>query len=242
MMESRVVSSQPNHLSTGTNSAAEPSTASGDSDRQQAAAVGTGQDIIIFLCPTCDVKLNAPPKLAGRPGQCPHCQAKFYIPSLEELQAAQEQEEVVDDYDDVADETPVGALVDDEADEIEDFEEIGEFPDDDIGTIDHEVTAPIAGGSGHFRRPPLPAGAHAMAQTVSRLWEIKAEDSVVELYLEGGELLTPELFAVEISQREYGTFAVREEDGTFTLTVIPWSKIVRAVVKKVEQLPRGAFE
>ena len=39
---------------------------------------------IAFLCPHGH-SLNAPEELAGRPGQCPKCAARFVVPSLEEI-------------------------------------------------------------------------------------------------------------------------------------------------------------
>lgn len=40
------------------------------------------QDVFVFLCPNGH-KLNGPPSLKGKLGQCPHCGAKFIIPSDE---------------------------------------------------------------------------------------------------------------------------------------------------------------
>lgn len=40
------------------------------------------QEIFVFLCPNGH-KLNGPPSLKGKLGQCPHCGAKFLIPSDE---------------------------------------------------------------------------------------------------------------------------------------------------------------
>jgi hypothetical protein len=40
------------------------------------------QDVFVFLCPNGH-KLNGPPSLKGKLGQCPHCGAKFRIPGDE---------------------------------------------------------------------------------------------------------------------------------------------------------------
>lgn len=40
------------------------------------------QDVFVFLCPNGH-KLNGPPSLKGKLGQCPHCGAKFRIPEDE---------------------------------------------------------------------------------------------------------------------------------------------------------------
>jgi hypothetical protein len=41
-------------------------------------------EIFIFLCPNGH-KLNGPPSLKGKIGQCPHCGVKFHIPTDEEI-------------------------------------------------------------------------------------------------------------------------------------------------------------
>src|SRR6266850_3362495 len=56
-------------------------------------AMGSGMDlpgggeIFVFLCPNGH-KLNGPPSLKGKPGQCPHCGARFLIPTDEDIEAA----------------------------------------------------------------------------------------------------------------------------------------------------------
>jgi hypothetical protein len=58
-------------------------------------AMGSGRnlankdELFIFLCPNGH-KLNGPPSLKGRPGQCPHCGARFLIPTDEDLESEEE--------------------------------------------------------------------------------------------------------------------------------------------------------
>src|SRR5262245_9339425 len=47
-------------------------------------------EIFFFLCPNGH-KLNGPPSLKGRAGQCPECGARFLIPTDEEIDAAGEE-------------------------------------------------------------------------------------------------------------------------------------------------------
>ena len=69
--------------------------ATGGSSRITAAG-GSGtnlfkaEEIFYFLCPNGH-KLNGPPTLKGKPGRCPECQARFLIPTDEEIEAAGEE-------------------------------------------------------------------------------------------------------------------------------------------------------
>src|SRR5215204_3661439 len=51
---------------------------------------GAPKDLFVFLCPNGH-KLNGPPSLKGKPGQCPHCGARFRIPSDEDLELPEEE-------------------------------------------------------------------------------------------------------------------------------------------------------
>src|SRR3954453_18181643 len=61
-------------------------------------AMGSGTDlkgegeIFVFLCPNGH-KLNGPPSLKGKPGQCPHCGAKFRIPDDDEMELPEDTSE-----------------------------------------------------------------------------------------------------------------------------------------------------
>ena len=65
-------------------------------------AMGSGsnlankEEIFVFLCPNGH-KLNGPPSLKGRPGQCPHCGARFLIPTDDDLEQEEEESEEYDD-------------------------------------------------------------------------------------------------------------------------------------------------
>ena len=61
---------------------------------RSASASGTNlphaQEIFYFLCPNGH-KLNGPPSLKGKAGKCPICDARFMIPTDEEIDAAGEE-------------------------------------------------------------------------------------------------------------------------------------------------------
>jgi hypothetical protein len=46
------------------------------------------QEVFVFLCPNGH-KLNGPPSLKGKLGQCPHCGARFHIPDDEVVEGAE---------------------------------------------------------------------------------------------------------------------------------------------------------
>ena len=48
------------------------------------------EEIFYFLCPNGH-KLNGPPSMKGKAGRCPHCGARFLIPTDEEIDAAGEE-------------------------------------------------------------------------------------------------------------------------------------------------------
>ena len=67
--------------------AAVPNAAGGGSSMDIGMGSGkgkAGKEVFVFLCPNGH-KLNGPPSLKGKPGQCPHCGAKFRIPSDDDL-------------------------------------------------------------------------------------------------------------------------------------------------------------
>jgi DNA-directed RNA polymerase subunit RPC12/RpoP len=48
-----------------------------------------GENNIVFLCPNGH-RLNGPARLQGQAGQCPHCGARFLVPTLSEMEAVEE--------------------------------------------------------------------------------------------------------------------------------------------------------
>ena len=89
-----------------------------------------------------------------------------------------------------------------------------------------------------------PDGAgQAMADLVGRLWDIKPNGAKVELRLRDGETIAPEQFLKKISQKSrQGVFAVREENGSLSLTVVAWDIVVRVTLRELHELPQGLVE
>lgn len=194
-------------------------------DKASAAEIGQGSgkgklnpaDVFIFLCPNGH-KLNGPPSLKGKAGQCPHCGAKFRIP---------------DDNDDM---------------------ELPEVPE--------ESSAP-ATGSGQFVFPgfetqenveevyeavevedtldPPPDGIHPLSYIVGRMWDRKGDDTELEIFLAEGEIVAPEYYSEILSIREFGVFGSQDGDGSYSVTIIPWTTVRKIGIRKLPELSDKVF-
>lgn len=201
------------------------------------SAVGgaPASDMIVFLCPNGH-KLNGPASLQGRAGQCPHCDAKFQIPTYEDLDAVAEHaaEQTSDIGTTVAEE---GSAHFSDSVSVEGFSDAIDMDLDadfeDIPVAEEVLTLPTG---------PISDSENALAHIFTHLWNQRGEDGTVELFLKEGDPFRPEFFSIELSHHDYGVFAIKDEDSTFTITTIPWNSIARAVVRQVEELPPGLFE
>jgi len=203
--------------------------AAGSDARRAAPPLAPGH--FVFLCPN-NHKLNGPVSLRGKPGQCPHCGAKFRIPQADEGGEGTESENAqaemtaasgksiprLADHDSVG-EIEEGIIVDAEA----------ELESDEIPSVE-----PI---SVWQLPPPLPGQGHRLAELFSWFWSQREQRSVVELTLKDGQTFTPKWFAAELSVEGYGVFAVQDEFGRFTITVLPWDAIQRMAVRNLEDIP-----
>lgn len=204
----------------------------GSSKGQVAAGSGTAaanKEVFVFLCPNGH-RLNGPPSLKGKPGQCPHCGARFRIPSDDDLlepepehepapefvdEAAANQEEII--------EPPIDAELAAPEPEPEQEEEL-------VGAEDIEV----------YVDPPLAEG-HAMGYVFARLWDQRQEGTQVELFLKEGEIVTPEYYCDNLSCREYGVFANKDGEENYSFTLINWDDVRKINVRHIPVLPRPMF-
>jgi hypothetical protein len=184
------------------------------------------EETIIFLCPNGH-KLNAPRRMQGHAGKCPHCGAKFRIPFVDESGSADE-----------------GSRVDD----LGNFHELLETA---------PTAPAAAPGSAQATAPPSAAKSpvedfefwgqqqpdqHPLAALVTRLWSEREHGGVIELHLTGGAIILPDWFERKLSQGAHGLFAAQSADGTVTMTIVPWETVTRVVVRNVVGLPDGMFE
>jgi hypothetical protein len=185
----------------------------GGSVINSAAGSGTNlvraNEIFFFLCPNGH-KLNGPPTLKGKPGQCPQCGARFLIPTDEEIAAA--GEEVLGGMDGGNEEGDTGA-----------------------GGIDLTHGEPVGVA-------PPPSGMPGLGYVVARLWERRTQDSELEIFLHEGEIVAPDFYSEVLSTSDYGVFGVQEGDGSFAITVIPWSTVRRVGLRRMSDLPGELFQ
>lgn len=203
----------------------------GDGSAANLPAMGSAKDLaaageaFMFLCPNGH-KLNGPPSLKGKAGQCPHCGARFRIPTDEEMDELELPEE---------EEVPTGHAEEEEIPAGTPVEEGGIDFNRLFGTEAAQETSPdtIA---------PPPPGAAGLGYIVGRLWERRSEEAELEVFLSEGEIVAPDHYSEVLSSSEYGVFAVQEGDGSFAVTVIPWSTVRRVGMRRVTELPGELFQ
>lgn len=200
--------------------------AASKSDAKRRAPAPLPPGMFVFLCPN-NHKLNGPVSLKGKPGQCPHCGAKFRIPAdddQDEPSAAQSTaltETTRSSLPISADRTPnpEGATVPADI----------PFESDEIPTVE-----PIS----IWQLPPPPPGhGNRLAELFNWVWSQREARSVVELIFKDGSVMTPKWFAPELSVDGYGALAVQDEYGRYTLTFVPWDSIQQLSVRNLDEIP-----
>jgi hypothetical protein len=191
-------------------------------------AMGSGDnlapagEVFVFLCPNGH-KLNGPPSLKGKPGQCPHCGARFLIPTDEDIENMEDEAPAEDaEQDEVPSETAIGR------DGI-DFNRL-------LGSASSQGIREEPG----MRRPP--AGPPGLGFIVARLWEQRTDGSELEIFLSEGEIVAPDYYSESLSTSDYGVFAVQEGDDSFAVTVIPWNTVRRVGLRRMGELPGELFQ
>jgi hypothetical protein len=178
-----------------------------------------GGELFVFLCPNGH-KLNGPPSLKGKAGQCPHCGARFRIPTDDEEEAPDEE---------TANQQQPMQVV---------------------------LGAPEVTGSGGFRFPieqfapedpaeatteTPPTGAPGLGFIFAKLWNERDDQTEVEIFLSEGEIFSPDHYSPTLSSSDFGVFAIQEGDGSYAVTIIPWSVVRRVGVRKLGELPENLF-
>lgn len=179
--------------------------------------IGGGRDVFVFLCPNGH-RLNGSPSLKGRAGQCPECGARFRIPTDEDIALAEQNAE-----------------------------------EEELGERENElVSAPAEGDTALGRNdggleqsqngvthPPL--GVSGLGYIVSHLWQLRTETSELEIFLNEGEILSPDFYSEVLSSGDFGVFGIQDSDGSYTISVIPWASVRRVGLRRLDDLPVDSF-
>jgi hypothetical protein len=173
------------------------------------AGAALSDEEIEFLCPNNHL-LHGPTALQGQPGECPTCGSKFRIPSWNDLSDEEQPAE-----------PPASA-------------------GSGLNSLSLDATEKPAGAdAASASGVPLAAASqgHSAASVFTRLWMEKRRGAQIEIRCRDGQTLTPTSFAPRMSQGYLGVFAVKQNDGNFTLTAIPWDTIAEVTVRNVKRLP-----
>ncbi len=176
-------------------------------------------DAIVFLCPNGH-RLHGALHLIGKPGQCPHCNARFLVPSPDDIPEDDEIPEI----------RPGG--LDAEAPRAP-------APARSSGTPAAALAPRLETTSTLTTTSHLDSGA---ARIFDQLWAEKTlHGAVVEVHLADGRMFVPEQYASAASRGSQAVFAEREANGTYRVTVIPWTAVARLTVRGLPSLPGAIF-
>jgi len=192
-------------------------------------------DVIVFICPECERKLNGPARLQGKPGQCPHCGTKFIIPSYdqepenEEIQVAQEEQ--TGENEAAFQGPPTGA------ENIEVYHESAEeYPEANEPPVEEPFFPPVEPDDLEESE------VHPLARLFLTLWQEKEHGGLIEIHLNDGSTITPDWWAERLSVDSHAVFALQAPDGSYVMEAIPWDNIKRITVRRISELPGGVFE
>ncbi|MEZ6111317.1 MAG: heavy metal-binding domain-containing protein [Pirellulaceae bacterium] len=211
-----------------------------DEDEGDGNAVSSGSRVpanqaetIVFLCPNGH-KLNGPAKLKGRPGQCPHCGAKFRIPDDDD----EPDEPIVEDIVEIADGPGVGGEdgppraseleetpLDEPLETVEIVEEVDEVPDAEaleLTSVQNQSAEP-----------------HPLYAMLKWLCENRPDKQPILIRLRDGEVLEVDRFSTVQSNGPFAIFAVEEAADRFSVIGVDWREIVRVDLHRLPTLPQN---
>jgi Zn finger protein HypA/HybF involved in hydrogenase expression len=214
----------------GTSQSNTANSASGSHSKIETDSIASGSrphhvtdDVFVFLCPNGH-KLNGPPSLKGKLGQCPHCQSRFRIPTDEEIEQFAQEE---------AESNASRAQLKPSSDSV------ALKGESSAGNSSTEL--PIQGSHLSSILKSKWKFKHELGEVLAQMWKAKGSMGDIEIDLAASEeKLRPDYYSPALSQGEFAVFGMSEGMNTNVL-VIPWSSVVRCRITKVEQLPPGLF-
>lgn len=192
--------------------------------------MNTKSDTILFLCPNGH-RLNAPQRLQGQPGKCPHCNVRFRVPgdSTDPATHAQAQAAVSS-----ASATSATSLKHSSAIQPAGLSDLGLRDDAETSDVLHSAIGSKPSGA------PIVAGHSRLFVEFTHLWKTRRAEVSFEIHLPEGEIFVPHHYSAEKSSPELGYFARKGDSGKFQIHLIPWKAVCRLVVHGVADLPFDA--
>ena len=178
---------------------------------------------IVFLCPSGH-RLHGPAEMVGRPGQCPHCGVRFLIPSPEDISEDEE-----DEMRRSRNPSPREKLT-------------KRWKNSSFKSRRRRRRVRFRASRGFdLRARRARAAAHPFAALLRRLWTHKSQGASVEIHLGDGKLIIPDAYASPASHPNYALFAIREANGSHTVTAVAWDAIQRIALRQLQELPKEFF-
>jgi len=190
--------------------------------------VNTKSDTIMFLCPNGH-RLNAPQRLQGQPGKCPHCNVRFRVPNVSPDSASNSR-----DLTTAASASSAGASSFRGSGEIQSAAE-----NSDLGPREDAETSDVLHSSIGSKASvaPVMAGHSRMFVEFTQLWKTRGDDVTFEIHLPEGEVFVPHQYSPDKSSPELGYFARKGDSGKYQIHLIPWKAVCRLVVGGLDDLP-----
>jgi len=185
-------------------------------------ASGTTNNLIVFLCPNGH-KLNSPASLQGKAGQCPHCGAKFIVPSYDDHD--DDALEIVEDDPRASDSQRVRG-----SSRVQDSDDVIDIDLDDQSESIQPAAQSRLGGQ------------HPMAMAFARLWDQRSAGRQVELFTTDGASVICERFRAISVHEDAGVFAARDDAGSMAVVIVAWNAVARIALRGMRELPRGMFD
>ncbi|WP_207395496.1 hypothetical protein [Bremerella alba] len=193
--------------------------------------MNTKSETIMFLCPNGH-RLNAPQRLQGQPGKCPHCNVRFRVPNVSPETATNSREL-----------TTAASTSSTSASSVRNSEEISSAGDPldlaGLGLRDNAETSDILQATLGAKpaAAPVVAGHSRLFVEFTHLWKTRGAEVSFEIHLREGEVFVPHHYSPEKSSPELGYFARKADSGKFQIHLIPWKAVSRLVVSGLADLP-----
>ena len=190
--------------------------------------------MIEFLCPN-NHKIRCSDDRAGHEAKCPKCGVKFLIPSNGTSEKSAVHQSAASGQIPGLGDSHISLDALDKIEADESSAAVFKNPKSSSTSIKTSAAtaARLTAGS--------TANAPSMARVFAQLWAEKPKDAILEVILRNGEVFKPDLYSKKLSLQNQGVFAVKEMDGTYTITMVEWDSMSHIQIRKMRDLP-GEFD